>query len=116
MEDQTDHPTEQTPSVHASAQGSLLIRDAAAIIGVSQRSIYGYIKAGKLTGGRVGNSIVVSTEEVSAYQRSAPGRRRIITPRWHRAPARNQLSLTTITAQVRPGQGEALEAKLDAIL
>lgn len=93
----------------------LSVGEAARSLGVSERTIYGYIKERRLTGARVGNLIVVKTAEVDACQRRPPGRQRVLTPRWHRAPIGNRLYFTTITVQVRPGQDEELEQSLTRI-
>lgn len=92
--------------------GYLSVREAASIMGVSERSVYGYIEAGKLPGARIGNIIVVISEYVYTYERRAPGRTRTTTPPWHMPPLKNLQYLTTITARMYPGQGELLEHKL----
>jgi excisionase family DNA binding protein len=92
--------------------GYLTIKEAARIIGVSERSVYGYVKAGKLSGGRVGHIIAVSEEHARAYERKAPGRLRTITPPWHIPPLNNPQYLTTIKVLIRPGQDALLDRKL----
>ncbi|HEY0754139.1 MAG TPA: helix-turn-helix domain-containing protein [Ktedonobacteraceae bacterium] len=62
--------------------GYLSIKEAARIIGVSERSIYGYLQAGKLPGEYIGTMMMVRAEQVYAYERTAPGRKRTRTPRW----------------------------------
>ena len=95
--------------------GYLSVREAASIMGVSERSVYGYIEAGKLPGARIGNIIVVIAEYVYTYERRAPGRMRTTTPPWHMPPQKNLQYLTTITARMYPGQGALLERKLHAM-
>lgn len=43
----------------APAPEYLSVREAADIIGVSERSMYGYVEQGKLTGVRIGHFLVV---------------------------------------------------------
>jgi excisionase family DNA binding protein len=95
----------------------LSVREAARLMGVSERSIYGYISNEKLRGARIGNIIVVNAEEVQRFGciRKAPGRARLTTPRWHVPPAQNSLFLTTITVRARPGQGVLLDERLGEI-
>src|SRR5262245_33734866 len=81
-------------------------------MGVSERSVYSYIEAGKLPGARIGNAVVVIAEHIHTYERKAPGRLRTTTPSWHVPPAKNLQFLTTITVRIRSGQAEALERKL----
>ncbi len=95
--------------------GYLSVREAARIMGVSERSVYGYIESGKLPGARVGNIIVVIADAVYTYERKAPGRIRTTTPPWHMPPLMNPQFLTTITARMHPGQGERLEDRLYAL-
>lgn len=95
--------------------GYLSVREAARIMGVSERSVYGYIESGKLPGARVGNIIVVIADAVYTYERKAPGRIRTTTPPWHMPPLMNPQFLTTITVRMHPGQGERLEDRLYAL-
>lgn len=95
--------------------GYLSVREAASIMGVSERSVYGYIEAGKLPGARIGNIIVVIAEYVYTYERRAPGRMRTTTPPWHMPPQKNLQYLTTITARMYPGQSALLERKLQVM-
>lgn len=95
--------------------GYLSVKEAARIIGVSKRSVYGYIETGKLPGARIGHLIVVDAAHVQNYQRKAPGRLRTNTPAWHMPPVNNLQYLTSITVHVRPGQSERLDQKLNEI-
>ncbi len=92
--------------------GYVTVKEAARIIGVSSRSVYGYLESGKLPGVCIGNTLLVSTEEARAYERTAPGRVRVSPPPWHKPPRQNPLSLTLIRVRVRLGQSELLEQKL----
>jgi hypothetical protein len=82
-------------------------------LGVSERSIYDYLKDKKLTGFRDGEMIMLLTEEVHAFERKAPGRMRIPIPLWHTPPKRNRQSMTTITFRVRPESSDLLESKIE---
>lgn len=93
----------------------LSVREAARILGVSDRSVYGYVESGKLPGARFGSMVVVIGEALATFQRRAPGRTRLSTPRWRRPPLQNSEYLTTITVRVYPGQHEELERRLSEI-
>jgi len=95
--------------------GYLSVKEAAQLIGVSERTIYGYVEAGKLKASRIGSMIVVEAESLRDYERRAPGRVRTRVPPWHVPPENNRAYLTSITARLRPGQGERLVEKLLAI-
>ena len=115
MEQPAEQPANEPESSCECLPGYLTVREAARIIGVSERSVYGYVHAGKLAGARVGHTIVVSADEARAYQRRAPGRLRTTAPPWHRPPLQNLQYLTLIRVRVRPGQDESLAHKLHEI-
>lgn len=93
----------------------LTIKQAAEIIKVSERSVYGYVSLGKLPGVRLDGLLMVKAADVSAFRRRSPGRVRTTTPRWRLPPFNNPQYVTTIRAFVRPGQGERLERMLAEI-
>lgn len=115
MEKQAEHKSTEIGTALERVPGYLSVREAAGIIGVSERSVYGYIEAGKLPGARIGNIIVVEAEPVYNYQRMPPGRLRVRPPSWHIPPLKNSQYLTTIRVRVRPGQSSALDQKLAEI-
>ena len=92
--------------------GYLSVKEAARLLGVSERSVYGYIESGKLPGARIGSMMVVEQDRVAQYQRRAPGRVRTKAPVWRVPPEQNLQYLTTITVPLRRGQSERLEQKL----
>ena len=75
----------------------LSIKEAARLLGVSERTVYGYIEDGSLPGSRTRTATVLKREDVLHYQRKAPGRLRTRTPAWHVPPAGNIPYLTHIT-------------------
>jgi excisionase family DNA binding protein len=91
------------------------VRDAAKILGVSARSVYGYIETGKLLGIRIGASIAVHAKDVHNYQRPAVGRPRERIPIWRVPVVMNLQYLTTIQVRVIEGQGEKLKQRLAEI-
>ncbi len=82
------------------------------MLGVSPRSVYGYLAKGQLSGTRVGERILVDAREILAFERQAPGRPRTLEPRWHTPPELNPLHLMLITLSLRPGCDRLLEAGL----
>ncbi len=93
----------------------LSVKEAARIIGVSERSVYGYIEKEKLAAFRFGNLIVVDAEAARNYRRQSSGRPRVRIPEWHISVADNSQSLTSITVRVYTGQIKALERKMTEI-
>src|SRR5258708_4940980 len=92
--------------------GYLSVEEASRIIGVSRRSVYGYIEAGRLPSTLIENLIMVRLKDARAFACPAPGRVRILVPSWHLPPKKNRLYLTTVTIRIRTGQDGLLENKL----
>ncbi len=90
----------------------LSVREAALLLDVSTRSVYGYLAQGKLTRVEIEGMILLEEEEVLAFERRAPGRRRQMPPLWHCAPEHNPLLHTIILVSLRPGCDALLQEKL----
>ncbi len=90
----------------------LTVQEAAISLGVSTRSVYGYIAKGKLPATRVGERMMVKAQDVSAFEFHPPGRPRSFVASWHIPPKLNRQYVTMVTVRVRPGQDEALESRL----
>lgn len=91
----------------------LTVRQAAALMGRSERSIYSYLQNGQLAGERRGELMMVSRETMTTFVPRAPGRIRTITPLWRQPPERNAQFLTLISVRQRPGQEERLACILE---
>ncbi len=102
------------PRVISLEDGSVLlsVQETARVLGVSARSVYGYLTRGKLSKVRIEGLMMLPEAEVLAFERGAPGRPREEAPFWHLPPQKNPLSITTITVQARPGCDELLEGRL----
>jgi excisionase family DNA binding protein len=112
MEEMVNRASHEAKVTLERVPGYLSVKEAAQLIGVSERTIYGYVEAGKLPAARIGSMMVVEAESVRGYQRRAPGRLRTRIPPWHVPPENNLQYLTIITAQLHPGQRERLVEKL----
>jgi excisionase family DNA binding protein len=97
------------------AEEYLSVRQAANIMGVSTRSVYGYIEAGKLRGIRIGASIAVHAEDVRTYQRAIVGRPRTRVPAWRKPAMGNEQYLTLIQLRLRKGREKQLEKYAEQI-
>ncbi len=91
----------------------LSIHEAARRLGVTARSIYGYIESGKLPATPIDGLLMVEEEAVQRFRRRAPGRLRVKPPRWRKTPLMNQMMQTRITVRLRPGGERLLADKLD---
>lgn len=90
----------------------LSVREAALRLGVSTRSVYSYVGAGKLQSVRIGTSIAIPAEILADYKRSRRVRPRARTPVWRLPGDQNQRYLTMITIRLRQERQEQLEQKL----
>ena len=115
MKKSSESAANEPESARECLPGFLTVKEAARIIGVSTRTIYGYVHTGKLAGARIGHTILVNAEHARAYKSRVPGRLRARSPRWHQPPPQNLQYLTTIRLRVRSGQDEAFEHKLHEI-
>lgn len=89
------------------------VRDAAKMLGVSERSVYGYIEERKLPGFKATNLTVVALKDVQAFKRGTTGRPRTRVPEWRISDNDNVQYMTQVFIQVREGKKEALTRKLE---
>lgn len=93
----------------------LSVSEAAKVLGVSERSIYGYIRSGKLPGERIGQTIVVRRDALESCSRRAVGRPRTRTLIW-RTPVRANLQyMLTLNVRLYPNQERRFKEKVDEI-
>lgn len=92
--------------------GYISVREAARIMGVSERSVYGYIESGRLPGYRIGSLLAIDEETLNNYQRPVVGRPRTRTPIWRVPVVMNLQYLLHITVLVRSETSHLLEQRL----
>ena len=95
--------------------GYVSIREAADMLRVSDKRVYQYVRAGRLSARRIGNILIVPVDEVRQFQPSPSGRVRARAPSWRAYRSRGSLLLTDIRVPVRVGQEVQLLDKLKAI-
>lgn len=95
--------------------GYVSIKEAADILGVSDKRVYQYVRAGRLSAQRVGHILILPTEEVKNFRPSPSGRVRTKAPPWRFYRSRGKLLVTVIHVQVRSDQQTKLVEKLKAI-
>lgn len=93
----------------------LSVRETARLLGVSERSVYGYLEKERLPVTHQGNLLVIETAAVHSFQRLAAGRPRVRQPEWHRSSHENGQVLTQVSVEVQAGQRQALEQRLAQI-
>ena len=92
----------------------LSIPEAADQLGVSTRSVYGYLEQGKLTRKYAEGVLMLLADEVAVFKRRAPGRMRTVAPRWRLPPENNPMYLTTILVRARSDGEAQLEEVMEA--
>src|SRR6266516_1858504 len=95
--------------------GYISIKEAADMLGVSDKRVYQYVMSGRLPAQRVGHILILPIEEVKRFKPSPSGRMRTKAPSWRAYRSRGKLLTTDIHVQVRAGQQERLVEKLKAI-
>ena len=91
------------------------IKEAAKILGLSDKRVYEYVEEGRLPSMWAADVIMIPLDEVKKFKRRASGRPRKNTPRWHVSSGDNTQFVTTIRTHIRPGQQNALLQKLEKI-
>jgi excisionase family DNA binding protein len=91
------------------------IKEAAKMLGVSDKRVYAYIEEGRLPAVRAAHVIMIPVEEVKKFQPKISGRPRKNTPAWRTSPEDNKLLTTSIQVQVKPEQYKTLQQQLEQI-
>ncbi len=91
------------------------IKEAAKMLGVSDKRVYAYIEDGRLPAVRAAHVIMIPVEEVRKFQPKISGRPRKNTPAWRTSPEDNKLLTTSIQVQVKPEQYKNLQQQLEKI-
>jgi excisionase family DNA binding protein len=91
------------------------IKEAAKMLGVSDKRVYAYIEEGRLPAVRAAHVIMIPVEEVRKFQPKISGRPRKNTPAWRSSPEDNLLLTTSISVQVKVNQQKNLQQRLEEI-
>jgi len=98
-----------------SLQGYVSIKEAADILGVSDKRVYQYVRAGRIPALRVGNILILPEDEVRQFKPSPSGRVRAKAPSWRAYRSRGALFVTDIRVPVKVDQQTKLIEKLKAV-
>src|SRR5260370_16919460 len=82
--------------------GYVSIKEAADMLGVSDKRVYQYVRAGRLSAQRIGHILILPIEEVKHFKPSPTGRVRTRAPSWRVYRSRGTLLFTTIHVQLLP--------------
>lgn len=91
------------------------IKDAARMLGVSDKRVYTFIEEGRLPAVRAAHVIMIPVEEVKKFKPKISGRPRKNTPSWRSSPENNTLLTTSILVHIKPDQSKKLQQRLEKI-
>ena len=88
--------------------GYISIKEAAKLLGVSDKRVYEYVDEGRLPSTWAADVIMIPLNEVKKFKRRGSGRPRTSVPSWRISSGENIQFVTSIAVQIRPGQQQAL--------
>src|SRR6266702_2603575 len=91
------------------------IKEAAKMLGVSDKRVYAYIEDGRLPAVRAAHVIMIPIKEVKKFKPKISGRPRKNTPAWRTSPEDNMLLTTSILVPVRSDQRGRLQQRLEEL-
>src|SRR5712691_2896659 len=91
------------------------IKEAAKMLGVSDKRVYAYIEDGRLPAVRVAHVIMIPIQEIKKFKPKISGRPRKNTPAWRTSPEDNMLLTTSIFVTVPANQRERLQRRLEEL-
>lgn len=91
------------------------IKEAAKMLGVSDKRVYAYIEDGRLPAVRAAHVIMIPIEEVKKFKPKISGRPRKNTPAWRTSPEENMLLTTSIFVPVQADQRERVQQRLEEL-
>ena len=95
--------------------GYVSIKQAAEMLGITDKRVYRYIDLGRLPAYKSGGVFLLAEEDVRLFKLNPPGRTRRVPPQWRMYSRRSKVLATEIRVPVRAGQQERLIEKLAEI-
>jgi len=95
--------------------GYVSIKEAAKMLGISERRVYLYIETKRLPAVRAADILLIRQEDVKNFRRKFVGRPRRITPPWRTSSEENTQFMTSILVQIRAGQEKSLMPRLEEL-
>jgi excisionase family DNA binding protein len=91
------------------------IKDAAKLLGVSDKRVYAYVEDGRLPAVRAAHVIMIPLKAVKEFKPKISGRPRKNTPLWRTSPPENIQLTTSIYVQIQTNQLKNLQQRLQTI-
>lgn len=98
-----------------SLPGYVSIKEAAKILGISDKRVYAYVDEGRLPSVWASHIIMIPKEAVENFKPNISGRPRASIPKWRISPEDNTLFKTLIVVQVLPGKRDMLIQRLEEV-
>src|SRR5713226_6309742 len=98
-----------------SLPGYVSIKEAAKMLGISDKRVYEYVDEGRLPSVWAADVIMIPLEEVKKFKRRTSGRPRRSVPKWRVSSGDNTQFMTSIFVQAHVGQQDALMQKLEKV-
>ena len=95
--------------------GYVSIKQAAEMLGITDKRVYRYIDLGRLPAYKSGGVFLLAEEDIRQFRLNPPGRTRTVPPRWRIYNTRSKVLATEIQVPVSPGQQKKLVEKLAEI-
>ncbi len=95
--------------------GYVSIKEAAKILGISERRVYLYIETKRLPAVRAADVLLLKLEDVKNFRRMIVGRPRKNTPPWRISSDENAQYMTSIFVHIRAGQKKQLLQRFEMI-
>jgi excisionase family DNA binding protein len=95
--------------------GYLSIKQAAQMLGITDKRVYRYIEIGRLPAFKASGVFLLAEEDVKQFKLNPPGRIRTSPPRWRVYSSRSKVLATEIQVHVRVGKQAELLEKVNAI-
>jgi excisionase family DNA binding protein len=95
--------------------GYVSIKQAAQILGITDKRVYRYIEIGRLPAFKASGVFLLAEEDVKQFKLNPPGRIRSSPPRWRVYSSRSKVLATEIQVRVRVGKQAELLEKVNAI-
>ena len=95
--------------------GYVSIKQAAQMLGITDKRVYRYIDLGRLPAYKSGGVFLLAEEDVRQFKLHPPGRTRTDPPPWRVYTTRSKVLATEIQVPVRLGQQARLVEKLSEI-
>src|SRR5882724_1424191 len=95
--------------------GYVSIKQAAEMLGITDKRVYRYIDLGRLPAFKSGGVFLLAEEEIKRFKLHPPGRSRTAPPAWRVYNNRSHVFATSIQIHVRDGQQSHLLERLQTL-